>query len=106
MSKEKAVNYTEAQVARMKEVYTGTDNKSEVEALAKELGKSAPSVRSKLANLGLYKSEAKASGVEDKVTKRTIAEAIGEKAALQDHEVDGLEKATKAALEKILAKLA
>jgi hypothetical protein len=105
MAKEKAVNYTEAQVARLKEVYTGADNKAEVEALATELGKSPASVRAKLSSEGLYKTVEKAEKT-DKVTKRAIVEAIGVKVELKDHEMDGLEKATKAALEKILAKLA
>lgn len=105
MAKEKAVNYTEAQVARMREVYTGADNASEVAALATEFGKTPASVRAKLSNLGLYKAAEKADDAGERITKMVIAEAIGEKVGLMEHEVEGLSKASKAALDKILRTL-
>jgi len=101
----KAVNYTDEQVARMKELYTGADNKAEVDAIARELGKTPQSVRAKLSNLGVY-VKAEADKAEDgRVTKRSIAERIGELVGLKEHEVEGLEKATKSALDKVLANL-
>lgn len=105
MAKVKAVNYTEAQVEALKAGYTGSDNTSEVAALAEALGKTPASVRAKLSSLGIYRTAEKAEKSEDKVTKRVLAEQIAEKAGLAEHEVDGLEKATKSALEKVLARL-
>lgn len=105
MAKEKAVNYTAEQVEVLKSSYTGADNSGEVKALAEKLGKTPASVRAKLANLGLYKSEEKAEEKSDRVTKLVIAEAIGEKIALLEHEVEGLAKAPKAALDKVLKAL-
>lgn len=107
MAKEKAVNYTEAQVEVLKSEYTGTDNATEVAAIAAKIGKTPASVRAKLASLKLYKAADKAeTSKEDRVTKRVIVEAIAEKVGLVDFEIDGLEKATKSALEKVLANLA
>ena len=106
MSKEKAVNYTEAQIAIIREMYTGADNVNEVEAISKATGKTPASVRAKLASLGLYKSNEATGKNTDKVTKDAIVDKIGTAVGLAEHEREGLAKATKAALEKILAKLA
>ncbi len=107
MTKVKAVNYTAEQVEMLKAGYTGADNAAEVAALAEATGKTPASVRAKLASLGLYKAKEKAGKAEgERVTKRVIAEAIAEKVGLNEVDVDGLEKATKSALEKIFAQLA
>ena len=102
----KAANYSEADVAVLRAEYTGSDNTAEVAALSTKLGKTAPSVRAKLASLGIYKAAEKAESDGERITKMHIAEAIAEKAGLGEHEVEGLAKATKSALEKVLAKLA
>ena len=107
MAKEKKVNYSEADVAVLRAGYTGADNKAEVAALMVQLpGKSAASIRAKLASLDLYRAEKVEKASEEKVTKEVLATAIGAAVGLADHEIEGLVKATKPALEKILAKLA
>lgn len=102
--KAKAVNYTEAQVAVLTEMYKGVDNATEVAEIAKATGKSAASVRAKLASLGLYakaEAESKAKGI----TKRALAEQVGNALGLQEFEVDALEKTSKSVLDKLVAKL-
>lgn len=108
MPKAKTANYTEQDIAVLKAGYTGADNATEVAALATATGKTPASVRAKLASLGLYvKAEAGAAASEgERITKQVIAEAIGQKIGLQEHEVEGLSKAPKAALDKVLAALA
>lgn len=107
MSKVKVANYTEQDIAVLKAGYTGADNASEVAAIATATGKTPASVRAKLASLGLYmKAEAGASSEGERITKQVIAEAIGQRIGLQEHEVEGLSKAPKAALDKVLAALA
>ena len=106
MAKAKKVNYTEADMATMRTMYTGADNKAEIEALRAVIpGKSAASLRAKLASMGLYKAEKAEKEASDKITKEVIATSIGEVVGLAEHEVEGLTKATKASLEKILAGL-
>jgi hypothetical protein len=104
--KEKATNYSAGQIDLLREMYTGADNAGEVEAISKATGKTPASVRAKLASLGLYKSKESAAVAGDKVTKIAIVDKIGDVVGLAEHEREGLTKATKAALEKILAKLA
>ena len=103
--KEKAANYSEADIAVLKSGYTGGDNAVEVPALATKLGKSAASVRAKLANMGLYVKAEKAEPKGDGAKKEAIASAIGAVVGLLDHEVEGLAKATKSPLEKIFKAL-
>ena len=57
--KTKAVNYSQAMLDTMATMYTGADNKAEVAAIAKKLGKTAGSVRAKLSQLGVYEVAAK-----------------------------------------------
>ena len=105
MAKVKAVNYSAEQIAVLTSEYKGVDNAAEVAALATKLNKSPASVRAKLASLKLYKAEKPVSEKSEKVTKEVIASAIAEKVGLKEHEVEGLAKATKSALEKIMAAL-
>jgi len=105
MAKVKAANYSEAEVARLKAGYSGADNATEVAALAKELGKSAASVRAKLASLGVYAKAEKVTAKAVSENKTALADAIGEKVGLLEHEAEGLAKAPKAALAKVLAAL-
>ena len=107
MPKVKTANYTEQDIAVLKAGYTGADNASEVAAIATATGKTPASVRAKLASLGLYmKAEAGNASEGERITKQVIAEAIGQRIGLQEHEVEGLSKAPKAALDKVLAALA
>jgi Mn-dependent DtxR family transcriptional regulator len=106
-AKAKAVNYSDQDVAVLRAEYTGTDNAAEVKALAEKLGKTPNSVRAKLASLQIYvKPEAVEAEGEERTTKEVIAVAIGELVGLAEHEIDGLAKATKSALQKVLDKLA
>jgi hypothetical protein len=105
-AKVKVENYTPEQVAALKAGYTGTDNKGEVKALAASLGKSEASVRAKLAAEKVYKSSAKAEAKSDRVTKEALVEQVAAVVGLNEPEREGLYKATKPAIEKILARLA
>lgn len=105
MTKVKATNYTEAQLAALRAGYTGADNSKEVLALAGELGKTAASVRAKLASLGLYVKTEKVAAKTAGENKTALADAIAEKVGLLEHEAEGLAKAPKAALAKVLAAL-
>lgn len=103
----KTVNYTEAQLDILKSEYVGADNASEVAAIAEKIGKKPASVRAKLASLGLYKVPENQKSIDvERVTKSVIAEAIAQKVGLLEAEVDGLSKASRGALDKILAALA
>jgi hypothetical protein len=104
-TKTKAVNYTSEAVETMLEMYKGADNKTEVAQIAAALGKSTGSVRAKLAQLGAYVVPLKAAKTAKTDSKEAIAEAIAEKVGLKDFEVEGLTKATKAPLLKILESL-
>jgi hypothetical protein len=101
----KAANYSDADLLVMRETYTGVDNKAEVAEIATALGKTVPSVRAKLSNLGLYKVADKPKTGAKGSTKTVIAEAIAKEAGLSEAEVEGLTKSTKGALEKVLARL-
>lgn len=101
----KTVNYTDAQLDILRAEYTGADNSAEVAAIAEKVGKTPASVRAKLANLGIYKPNQKSEETE-RVTKTVIAEAIGQRIGLLEAETEGLAKAPKAALDKILAAIA
>jgi len=105
MAKEKVKNYSDADIAVLKSGYTGLDNKAEVAKLAAELGKTPQSVRAKLSNMGVYVKEEKESAKADRTNKTAIAESIGAAVGLKEHEIEGLAKATKSALEKVLAAL-
>ena len=105
MAKVKAANYSEAEIAILRSGYSGKDNATEVKALAEATGKSAASVRAKLASMGLYAKAAPEKSEKASANKTVLADAIAEKAGLLEHEAEGLAKAPKAALEKVLAAL-
>jgi hypothetical protein len=106
MAKAKVVNYSEKDVEVLRTMYVGADNKAELAAISAEIGKSVPSVRSKLNSMGLYKSATQTKGAEKGEGKMDIVERIAGVVGLAEHEKDGLYKATKPALQKILDKLA
>ena len=90
----------------MQEMYTGADNRIEVAAIAKEIGKTEASVRAKLSTLGFYvKAEKAPRSNVFKVTKALKAAQIADIADMTDVEKDALSKTTGAVLDKLLAKL-
>lgn len=106
MAKAKTANYSDAQIAILKAKYTGADNATEVVAIAAEVGKTPASVRAKLSSMGIYKTAEKAATTTEKVNKMVLADKIGDAVGLSEAEREGLSKATKSALEKVLARLA
>lgn len=99
------VNYTSEMIDVLRAEYKGEDNDAEISALSEKTGKTKASIRAKLASLGLYR-KAEKSLEGERVTKTVIAEAIGEAVGLDEVEVEGLAKAGKSALDKILKHLA
>lgn len=101
-----AANYSDEALKTLEAGYTGTNNKAEVAALAAKLGKTVPSVRAKLAGMGLYKKEEAAKGASTRTKKVDTVESLSKFVPnLTPADCEGLEKATAAPLEKILAAL-
>lgn len=104
-TKEKAVNYSDENVAFLKANYVGADNAAEVKSLAVALGKSEGSIRGKLSSMKIYVTAAKAPG-STRVTKANLVTDIGRLVGgFSEAESDGLTKATSVPLAKILARL-
>lgn len=101
----KPANYSETEIATLRAGYSGSDNKTEVLELSKALGKSPASVRAKLASMGLYAKAEAVKPEKGSANKTALADSIAEKVGLLEHEAEGLAKAPKAALEKVLAAL-
>ena len=77
-----------------------------VEELAKELGKTVPSVRSKLVAEGVYvKQEPRAVGGASPVRKIALVKQLANELELELSELESLEKASKPALELLLKAL-
>lgn len=105
---EKAVNYTDEMVARMREVYDPTADvearKAAVAELSEALGKPVKSIVSKLVREGLYvKAERTAKDGAPVETKEAIATEIGEILGLAENDASSLSKATKRALKAVRA---
>ena len=99
------ITYTASQITAMNNLYTGTNNLVEIPAIAEEMNKTVASVRAKLVQLGVYKKAptAKATKTGEKVDKLAISNEILELVNLSpDVYAEGLSKATKAPLERIL----
>ena len=106
-TKTPVVNYTDAQVERLQEVYTANPNKSTVEALAKEFGKTTRSIVAKLSRLGIYVKPAAVAKDGNPVQKKNdLADAIGAVLKFTEAEMTGLASAPKTALQKIFTALA
>jgi hypothetical protein len=103
--KKTAVNYTATDIETMGALYTGKNNKADVDAIAAKIGKSPASVRAKLANLGLYKKAEAVTGKKGGVKKEEIAAKIAPVVGLNEAETEALAKTTIPVLTKILAKL-
>jgi hypothetical protein len=99
---EKNVNYTQAQEAEMAERYEAcdTDNQraAEVDAIARDFGKTVRSVRAKLVRLGVYVAKAKAPAGKRPETKEKIVSDIAGALGVNVETLNGLEKANKAGL--------
>ena len=74
--------YTAEAVAAITARYTAEPTPATVAAIAADLGVTAPSVRSKLASLGVYKKAEPATGKRGKVTKEELAEKLREVSGL------------------------
>ena len=101
MATEKKVNYTDAQVARMREMDAG-GNGAALEAIATELNKPVRSIRAKLVHEKVYV----AVGTQPKTKAEegpTKKEMLARLASLGAFSVDGLENATKDAIAALTA---
>lgn len=68
--------YTADAIAAMIERYTANKSPETVAAIAADLGVTAPSVRSKLASLGVYEKAKPAEGKRGKETKEILADSL------------------------------
>jgi len=108
MAVEKKVNYTEAQITEMSDLYCAAETQDEREAamdeIAESFGKTIASVRAKLANIGVYVPKAKpAKKGEKRVTKSDLVSQIAENAEMKnDSFFDSLAGANTAVLEYVL----
>lgn len=95
------VNYTEEQVTMLVEGYkAGTS----VEDLAVQVGKTVKSVVAKLSREGVYKAKAKATG-KGATTKADLVAKLAVELDLDPKALQSLDKATKEALEALVAKV-
>ena len=105
MAKVEEKNYSEAQEARIQAVadeHGFIDNMLATE-LATEFGKDVRSVRAKAVRMGVYKAKEKVSKSGGKIeSKEDIANEISN---LIGSNLDGLEKASKLALQRIRDRL-
>lgn len=112
----KKVNYTPAQEKEMDETYptskdsTDEDRADAIKALASKFGKTEPSIRSKLSNMGIYivpKTVSKVSGAVV-VRKPELVAQLAEKLGLEGEDIKKVDsgiKATKGFLELVLAQM-
>jgi hypothetical protein len=82
MTTVKKTNYTEAQEKRLAAVYKPTasevDRASQMVALSNEMGRTIPSIRSKLSNMKLYVAKVQAAAKGKRVSKAEIVTTISE----------------------------
>lgn len=98
-----ASNYTEAQVNEMVARYTEEPSRETVENLAKELNKSIKSIIGKLSREGVYqKTEYLTKSGEKPITKLELVSALGDVLDIPDQWLEGLEKAPKPVLKRIV----
>ncbi len=103
---DKNVNYTDAQALDMKTRYVAAESTAErkqvVEELAHEFGKNVKSIRAKLVSLKVYiAAPRKSKSGEKPETKEGIVTGIASILNVNVEQLQGLEKATKAALNLI-----
>lgn len=95
----KTVNYTAEQTAELVAAYQAGEA---VEAIASKLGKSVRSIVAKLSREGVYKAKEAKAG-EARVTKADLIAKIAEAKGVDVAKLESLEKATKEALEILVA---
>ena len=102
----KIVNYTPEMEAKMREVYTGTNNPVELAAICQEFGKKENSVKAKLAAMGLFVSDkAKPAGSTRVKKSDLVARIVSQGVPLNEAEAEGLEKSNATALQKVLDRI-
>jgi hypothetical protein len=102
-TKQKTVNYTDEQTAKVVQDYVAGVT---VEAIAAAMGKTARSIVAKLSREGVYVKAAKVGKTgAAPVKKDEHASALATLVGLTEAEADSLTKANKTALAKIVAKL-
>lgn len=106
---EQKVNYTEAMVARLLEVYDGAasdaEKRSQIAQLADELDRKEASIRAKLVREGVYVPFEKVEAGKGGVRKAQLVQEIADRIDVDVDVIGSLEKATKVALNKVLAAL-
>ena len=98
-----AINYTQEQVAFMKNLYNNEPTRETVQKLANELDKSIKSIIGKLSREGVYqKTEYLSKTGERPVTKKQMVIKIAKELVGESSKLEGLEKAPKADLKYLL----
>lgn len=106
----KAANYTADQVKAIATAYTaarkeGKDNATILAQIAKDSKRTVPSIRAKLSAEKVYVKETKTATASVRVKKADTIAAIAKVVPMSEAEMEGLEKATAAPLQKILDRL-
>ena len=95
------MNYSKEMTVRMVEAYSEAPNRQTVAILAKEFGKSEKSIIGKLSKEGVYQRSVYVTKTGEKpVTKAELVEELELK--LEIESLEGLEKAPKTVLKKLL----
>ena len=103
---EKIVNYTDEQTSTMLEAYLSNPTRETVDMLAVEFGKSVRSIVAKLSREGVYQKAAPVTKTGEPVTRKDdLADRLAAACGLTEAEADSLTKASKTALQKVLAKI-
>lgn len=102
MASEKTVNYTAEQEQFLAEGYTSGES---VEALAEKVGKTVRSVVAKLSRMGLYKAKSREAKTSTAMTKAKLVLELEARVGLEAGVLATFEKADKAALEALLARM-
>jgi hypothetical protein len=103
---EKIVNYTEEQTSEMLQAYLDAPTRETVEMLAVQFGKSVRSIVAKLSREGVYQKAAPVTKTGEPVTRKDdLADRLAAVCGLTEAEADSLTKASKSALQKVLAKI-
>lgn len=96
--------YTEEEVDYLRDEYlTAKDKQLKIDELANALGKSRRSIIGKLSRLGIYEKKVYLTKRGDQpVTKAEIVHQLSEKMNIPLSELEGLEKAPKEVLKRLL----
>jgi molybdopterin converting factor small subunit len=97
----KVANYSEEQVAKIKEGYAAG---VAIDVIAAEVGKTVRSVIAKLSKEGVYKAKAKEAGKREMLKAEMVAE-ISKEIGVSEEVLESLEKATGPALMAVLKAL-